>query len=651
MNLLLSVAIGYVLLIYSAPAQDVTKGFYFWMQKCWNEADFRQFEFVSDSIPRVGYNDNLDIGFGGFSNFQISKQLLTGLKIGLFYQKYSLLNSDSHLQNGKSTTSVLTLEEKLLSVSLSPFIHFTFPKNLSLIAGIEFGYAFPINYTIFEVKRFPDQEIKIDYSPAKAKVPYSLSFDIGFGYRFPFTLFNTIYPEAILSYNFGYLLTKNNFTIDRKSIRLSLHLTFENWKERPKTERENLEPLKKIDSISVISQILEINEKDSIKINFVGINDGQIAPPIIEIEKNYIENYLPLLNYIFFVYGKSEIPKRYHQMDKKQVQYFSPNSLLFSNLLDVYYNVLNIIGYRMRKFPKAKLTIIGCNSNIGIEESNLELSKHRAESIAKYLIKTWDIDSNRLQIQFRNLPTNPSNINTPEGNEENQRVEIFSNDNSVFSPFEIIIQSIKTKPELIRFYIQNNKKPKEPFNIAVKLFNMGRLIYSADSTITDQFDSIDVNLNKIQSEPILNNPIDYSIEIHKRTDTTKSLQTIRGSIPTMMENENTTQTDGSKPKQLNLILFDFNSAKLNSQHLSVLHDFRSRLQNSKNIKIFGYTDKIGEEKYNQRLSYERAKVVAKELGIANVSIFGEGEKVELFDNSLPEGRFYSRIVSIVFDEK
>ena len=67
------------------------------------------------------------------------------------------------------------------------------------------------------------------------------------------------------------------------------------------------------------------------------------------------------------------------------------------------------------------------------------------------------------------------------------------------------------------------------------------------------------------------------------------------------------------------------------------------------MSIVGYSDRLGEAEHNLKLSTERAQNTAKELGVSVDNAQGGGENTELFDNNLPEGRFYSRTVSIVIE--
>ncbi len=103
-----------------------------------------------------------------------------------------------------------------------------------------------------------------------------------------------------------------------------------------------------------------------------------------------IQEYLskriyPLLNYIFFDDNSAAIPARYVKMPESGTKSFSADKFFGESTLDVYYEILNIIGYRMRRNPGATLTVTGCNSNTGDEAGDLKLSRSRAETIKDFL--------------------------------------------------------------------------------------------------------------------------------------------------------------------------------------------------------------------------------------------------------------------------
>jgi outer membrane protein OmpA-like peptidoglycan-associated protein len=95
-----------------------------------------------------------------------------------------------------------------------------------------------------------------------------------------------------------------------------------------------------------------------------------------------------------------------------------------------------------------------------------------------------------------------------------------------------------------------------------------------------------------------------------------------------------------------LILFDFGKSKLENEHKRVVDFVRRRITDGSTVTITGYTDALGEEAVNRRISTARANAVAQRLKLDNAKVEGKGEEKLIYDNSLPEGRFYCRTVQI-----
>ena len=99
-----------------------------------------------------------------------------------------------------------------------------------------------------------------------------------------------------------------------------------------------------------------------------------------------------------------------------------------------------------------------------------------------------------------------------------------------------------------------------------------------------------------------------------------------------------------------LILFNFDRAStISSENDQIMQLIRSRVRTNSDVKIEGMTDSIGSSQGNLRLSEARAKMFQDNLNAfvkpQSQTINGLGE-VNLFDNALPEGRFYNRRVFI-----
>ena len=88
----------------------------------------------------------------------------------------------------------------------------------------------------------------------------------------------------------------------------------------------------------------------------------------LRVEEFLANTMHPLLNYVFFEPNSAVLPQRYARLPKEQTRRYTDKILFerqFSNqsTLEVYRNVLNIVGSRMKANPTAQLTLIGCKAS------------------------------------------------------------------------------------------------------------------------------------------------------------------------------------------------------------------------------------------------------------------------------------------------
>ena len=97
--------------------------------------------------------------------------------------------------------------------------------------------------------------------------------------------------------------------------------------------------------------------------------------------------------------------------------------------------------------------------------------------------------------------------------------------------------------------------------------------------------------------------------------------------------------------EYSLILFEFDESKLSYYNSQVIDFIKSKITPESEVFISGHTDRMGPDEYNKKLSAERAGVAADALPQVK-SVSGYGEEELLYNNNLPEGRFYCRRVDI-----
>ena len=170
---------------------------------------------------------------------------------------------------------------------------------------------------------------------------------------------------------------------------------------------------------------------------------------------------LPLLPIIFFDYpGDYTIPSRYQQFSGSYEarDYTDTNDVdSYVSYFGKYYELLNIIGYRMTKYPKTTIMLQGGYSHEAGE--NEEIALTRAEVVREYLTNVWGIDTGRIAITPAYLAS------TPEDNilrqEEARRVMIHTGSWDLLGPATYSVTSMETSPLHLRFIVEPNARPED----------------------------------------------------------------------------------------------------------------------------------------------------------------------------------------------
>jgi len=117
--------------------------------------------------------------------------------------------------------------------------------------------------------------------------------------------------------------------------------------------------------------------------------------------------------------------------------------------------------------------------------------------------------------------------------------------------------------------------------------------------------------------------------------------------------EDIVKKHSQKPVQDNWTLvgvnFDFNKATLRPEAYPILNNAAEILLTHPdiNVDIVGHTDQIGSDKYNDKLSMERAEsvkkfLIAKGVDASRLNTVGNGKRDLLFMDNDPISRFYNR---------
>lgn len=400
------------------------------------------------------------------------------------------------------------------------------------------------------------------------------------------------------------------------------------------------------------------------------VTESQVVVPIRDVNftvrepktipaKRQISETLPLLNYVFFSEGSSEIPSRYIMLNKTQASNFKENQLENEQVvnmtgrsarqLNVYYNILNILGDRLRANPGTTINLSGASAK-GPEEG-----KAFSETIKKYLVDTYEIAQSRITTQGRTKPLIPSE--QPGGTKEltllragDRRVDIES-----------------TSPELLMEVGGGMMKPvqivatqADPLDshVIFKVDGAKDVLRSWSLNLTDEngkvqnFGPYTRDQESLPGKTVLGNKLsgDYKVVM---LGTTKKGESVKKESTIHLEQQNDLIEKGYRYS----ILFNFDKTKTITSYETFLRDIVSPLiTDGSTVIIHGHTDIIGDEDYNQTLSQTRAtqtkNIIQASLAKMNrnnlkFEVFGFGEDDRSpFENNTPEERFYNRTVII-----
>ncbi|MDP4242025.1 MAG: OmpA family protein [Bacteroidota bacterium] len=563
--------------------------------------------------------------------------------------------------NAVPATFEHTVDATAGMIALMPMAGYSLFSNARILAGPTLGYiAFnnfseretliqPVTVGTFE-NGLRTRNVYSGVTPHASKFYFGLNF--GAQYQLPLNSSQTLlaFPEAFYSWGLTPLVSGMNWRANSVAIGLLVeyHLRSEPPQLPPTPQPAAIPspppPVLPLVAPPVFTVGLSATTIDSASVD--GSSSVAVRPMKRLVVEDYVRiQYRPLLNYVFFDKGSAVIPGRYHAMTSQQLKTYDFHSFNNYPTLQLYYELLNVIGERLREIPNGKITIVGCSD--GVEPGGKALSRTRATAVSGYLHDVWGIEAGRMKIESRELPQRPSPIDDSDGAEENRRVEIYSDLWPVVEPILTRDTAHIPKPEILRF-LPSSKSSSEvtEWEIAAGESNRklkdftgkGALPTHLDWDLRKEPESLLAKLDTIHAVLEATNQHDQEAEsndvpipVHHYTLPDKHQE---GSTDTIIS-------------RYSLILFDFDRSELSASNRRIADFVKSRIAQDSRTNIFGYTDRIGSDEYNRQLSELRARTTEQTIGVRATNVQGLGRSVLLYDNTLPEGRFYSRTVSVI----
>jgi outer membrane protein OmpA-like peptidoglycan-associated protein len=375
-----------------------------------------------------------------------------------------------------------------------------------------------------------------------------------------------------------------------------------------------------------------------------------------------VKETLPLSNYVFFDAGSTAIPVRYVALTSDQAKGFEEVQLQdcqknpgtrSSRQLTMYYNVLNIVGDRMKKHPASTITLAGSSAGKGIK-----IGKANAESVKNYLVNVFGIDGTRIKTVGRNQPLISSEKpnNTQDfalTSAEDSRVEIIS------ASTDLMVEAkdnsaLCLKP--IEVTAMDGSSPDDA-KINMNVTGAGNALTTWSVDVTDvsgnvqHFGPYTGDRETISGSAVLNGNKNGNYKA-VMTGQTQTGHTITKESSFSL----TREVEPAQQEHVASILFEFDKSITVATFTNFLTGTVAPLiPSNATVLISGYTDVVGQKDYNLNLSNERAKEAQSilESALAKTNITGVtfktngyGEVGSSFANTLPEERFYNRTVVI-----
>ncbi len=387
------------------------------------------------------------------------------------------------------------------------------------------------------------------------------------------------------------------------------------------------------------------------------------SPKNVPVERK-VREIFPVRNYVFFDEGSTQIPNRYVLLKKDQVKDFREDQLEVTtpkNLsgrserqMEVYYNVLNILGDRMVKNPSSTVTLVG-SSEKGSKDG-LEM----AESVKTYLVNVFGIDPSRIKTEGQTKPDVPSL--QPGGTLELALLREGDRRVSIESSSPALLMEFQSGPETSLQPVEIKVVQEAPVDSyvtfeadsATEAYKSWRLEISDEQGVVQHFGPYTEDKVSIPGKSILGTRPSGDYKVKMIADTKSGRIEEKESTMHMVLWTPPTNEEGMRFS----VIYEFNESKA----LPVYEKYLSEVVTPKipqggKVIIHGHTDVIGEEVHNKDLSLARANDVKgilenslSKAGRNDVKIevfgFGEDEKLAPFDNKYPEERFYNRTVII-----
>lgn len=380
--------------------------------------------------------------------------------------------------------------------------------------------------------------------------------------------------------------------------------------------------------------------------------------PNVITESRTVRETFPMRNYVFFDAGSTDLPERYRRLTAEDAGAFREEQLVRDagapgggtaleirsrQQMSAYYNVLNVLGDRMRRTSGTTVRLVGAAGG------DPEAGRTMAENVKRYIVETFGIEARRIAAEGQPLPPHRSGSGSSAGEDskmiaaENYRV-------SIIGPEELVrplnITTVQEEP------LDNDVIVTIPSNEEIAFWNVEVTGPSGDVQRFGPFRN--TTTARLEAKPLLGAEREAGftaqgiVTMNDGSTATSATKEFR-----LVRSETIEQNTGTRFS----ILFEFDESKTVQTYERFLAEtVAPSITTGSTVIIHGHTDIIGTPEYNMALAQRRVdetqKILTRELTRAGKTVvfdtygFGEDERRAPFDNVLPEQRFYNRTVVV-----
>jgi outer membrane protein OmpA-like peptidoglycan-associated protein len=363
----------------------------------------------------------------------------------------------------------------------------------------------------------------------------------------------------------------------------------------------------------------------------------------IAVTETYVTETFPLLPYVFFDKDADTLKSIYTRGLAADGSAQLRENDLPRETLAIYHRLLDITGARMREDASIRVTLVGSTDDRGSEAGNVALARGRAEAVRAWLVERWGIDGERIRTTVQALPPVPTSRVYAEGDEENRRVDIVSESAALFRPVvhERFSEYELTPPRLVMALGAQGEARVARWDV--------RVVRGSD--VLARFDGTGAPPDSLAWQP--DDAVAALVRDGERLRAVLTLVDERGVWDEASLEIPVTKTVSTyEVGRLSLIVFDFDRADISPQNRRMISRFVSTaITPESTVRVTGSTDALGEAVHNERLSAARAEnvkaiILEARPAYRSLEARGIGEAPHLYDNLLPEGRFYCRTVAV-----